>query len=184
MELQHINVKIYVEGDLPVDPADFIPVFHQWVKDKVLDELLIDVADYRHVPAGPGVLLVGLEADYDMDNTDNRWGLRYNRKAPLKGTNEDRFRQAFRSAAHACGMLEKEFAKSALMFSRREFELLVNDRALAPNTAETFEACKPELESFLQNLLGHDEFDMVHRGDPRSLFGVTITSAQPFELTA
>ena len=185
MELQHINVKIYVEGDLPVDPADFIPVFHQWVKDKVLDELLIDVADYRHVPAGPGVLLVGLEADYDMDNTDNRWGLRYNRKAPLKGTNEDRFRQAFRSAAHACGMLEKQFAgDSPLKFSRREFELFVNDRALAPNTPETFEACKPELESFLQNLLGHDEFDMVHRGDPRSLFGVTITSAQPFELTA
>ena len=60
MELQHINVKIYVEGDLPVDPAEFITVFHQWVKDKVLDELLIDVADYRHVPAGPGVLLVGL----------------------------------------------------------------------------------------------------------------------------
>ncbi len=185
MELQHVNVKIYVEGDLPVDPADFIPVFHQWVKDKVMDELLIDVADYRHVPAGPGVLLVGLEADYDMDNTDNRWGLRYSRKAPLEGTNEDRFRQAFRSAAHACGMLEKQFAgDSPLKFSRREFELFVNDRALAPNTPETFEACKPELESFLQNLLGHDEFDLVHRDDPRRLFGVTISSAQPFELTA
>ena len=184
MELQHINVKLYVEGDLPVDPAEFIPVFHQWVKDKVLDELLIDVADYRHVPAGPGVLLVGLEAEYDMDNTDNRWGLRYSRKAPLEGTNEDRFRQAFRSAAHACGMLEKEFAQSALKFSRREFELFVNDRALAPNTAETFEACKPELESFLKDLLGHNEFELVHRDNPRSLFGATITSSKPFELTA
>ena len=184
MELQHINVKIYVAGDLPVDPADFIPVFHQWVKDQVLDELLIDVADYRHVPAGPGVLLVGHEADYDMDNTDNRWGLRYSRKAPIEGSNEDRFRQAFRSTAHACGMLEKEFAKSALKFSRREFELFVNDRALAPNTPETFEACKPELESFLRNLPGHDEFELVHRDDPRSLFGVTISSAQPFEFSA
>jgi hypothetical protein len=180
MELQHINVK----GDLPVDPAEFIPVFHQWVKDKVLDELLIDVADYRHVPAGPGVLLVGHEADYDMDNTDNRWGLRYSRKAPLAGSNEDRFRQAFRSAAHACGMLEKQFAgDSALTFSRREFELFVNDRALAPNTPETFGACKPELESFLKNLLGHDEFELVHRAEPRRLFGVIISSAQPFELT-
>lgn len=183
MELQHINVKIHVEGDLPVDPADFIPVFHQWVKDQVMDELLIDVADYRHVPAGPGVLLVGHEADYEMGNTDNRWGLRYSRKAPLGGTNEDRFRQAFRSAAHACGMLEKEFAGSALTFSRREFEFVVNDRALAPNTPATFEACKPELESFLRSLLGHDEFALVHRDDPRSLFGVIISSAQPFALT-
>ena len=117
-----------------------------------------------------------------MDNTDNRWGLRYSRKAPLAGSNEDRFRQAFRSAAHACDMLEKEFAKSALNFSRREFELFVNDRALAPNTLATLKACRPELESFLKNLLGHDEFDLVHRDDPRSLFSVIISSDQPFEL--
>ncbi len=102
MQLQHVNVKIYVDGDLNVDPARFIEVFHRWIREQATNELLIDVADYRHVPSGPGVLLVGFEADYGMDNTGGRYGLRYNRKAPLEGSNADRVRQALRSAAYAC----------------------------------------------------------------------------------
>ena len=72
MDLQHVNVKFLVEGDLKVDPARFIEVFHQWIRDETLEELLIDVADYRHVPSGPGVMLIALEADYSMDHADNR----------------------------------------------------------------------------------------------------------------
>ena len=185
MELQHVNVKIFVDGKLPVDPARFIDVFHAWIREKVLDELLIDVADYRLVPAGPGVLLVGHQADYSMDHTDNRWGLRYNRKAPLAGSNEERFRQALGSAANACRLLEEHFADDGpLKFSRQEFELFINDRALAPNTPETFEACKPELESFLTNLLGHSEFSVEHHSDPRSRFGVTVHLTSPIDLKA
>ena len=184
MDLQHINVKIFVEGDLPVDLARFIDVFHEWIRNQALSELLIDVADYGHVPAGPGVLLVGHEADYSMDNTNDRFGLRYNRKAPLEGTNEDRFRQALRCALKACQLLEERFAGEGLKFSRREFELFVNDRALAPNTPETYAACRPELESFLQTVLGHDDFQMEHHSDPRSRFGITIQSARPFDLAS
>ena len=66
MNLQHINVKIYVEDDSAVDLSRFIDVFHSWIKQQLLDELLIDVADYRHVPAGPGVILIGHEADNAM----------------------------------------------------------------------------------------------------------------------
>ena len=32
-------------------------------------------------PAGPGVMLIGHQADYSVDNTDDRLGVRYNRKA-------------------------------------------------------------------------------------------------------
>ncbi len=185
MELQHVNVKIYVDGDLKVDPARFIEVFHQWIRDEALDELLIDVADYRHVPAGPGVLLVAREADYSMDNADNRWGLRYNRKAVLDGGNEDRFRQALRSAAQACLLLEAQLEdEGPLKFSRQEFELFINDLALVTNTPETYAACKPELEAFLNNVLGHGEFSLEHRSDPRSRFGVTVKVAKPFDLAA
>ncbi len=45
MELQHVNVKIFVEDDDAVDPERFIGAFHRWIRDRVLDELLIDVAD-------------------------------------------------------------------------------------------------------------------------------------------
>ena len=49
-------------------------VFHQWIRDSVCPEMLIDVADYRHVPAGPGVMLIGHEANYSLDNRENRLG--------------------------------------------------------------------------------------------------------------
>src|SRR4029079_10687443 len=138
MDLQHINMKIPVEGDLKVDPARFIEVFHRWVAEHAMSELLIDVADYRHVPNGPGVLVIGLEADYAMDNTDGVWGARYNRKAVLDGTNASRLAQALKSAAKAVSFLEKEFASEGpLKFSHNTFQLYINDRALAPNTGET-----------------------------------------------
>lgn len=183
MELQCINVKIYVEGELGVDPALFIDSFHAWVGPQATDELLIDVADYTHVPKGPGVLAIGLEADYSMDNADGKWGMRYNRKAPLDGDNASRLAQAFASAAKACEMMEKEFV-GKLAFSRREFEIFVNDRALAPNTAETFAACRDELEAALTKILGHDEFSLTHDENPRGRFRIFVASARAFDLQA
>lgn len=182
MNLQHVNVKIFVDGELNVDLEEFIKVFHRWIADQSMDELLIDVADYRHVPAGPGVVLIGHEADYSIDNNGNRFGLRYNRKAELDGANEDRLRQAFRSAAGACQSLESEFEN--LRFSRRQFQIFINDRMLAPNTHETFDACKGELESFLKNLLAHNNFIIEHKDDPRQLFTVEISVDEPMDLSA
>jgi hypothetical protein len=185
MEVQHVNVKVFVDGELRVDPARFIEVFHRWVRDQVLDELLIDVADYRHVPAGPTVLLVGLASDYSLDNTGNRYGLRYNRKWPLEGTNEDRIAQALCAAARVCRMLESELeADGPLRFSRHELELSINDRALAPNTPETYEACKPVFESALAQTLCHNDFKLTHDlDDPRRRFTVSVQAAQPFDFS-
>ncbi len=192
MNLQHVNIKIYVEGEPGIDAGRFIGVFHDWVREQEFDELLIDVADYRHVPDGPGVVLVGLEADYGMDNAGGRWGLLYNRKAELGGDNAARLGQAFGSAARACRMLEARFegdgggagGDDGLRFSRTEFELFINDRALAPNTAETLAACGPELESFIRDALGQTDFALKHHDDPRERFSVTVTTAGPIDLDA
>ncbi len=185
MELQHVNVKIYLDGKLTVDPARFIDLFHRWIREEMLPTLLIDVADYRHVPDGPGVMLIGHEADYNMDHTNGQWGLRYNRKAPLEGSNEDRFREAFAAAGEACRLIENDCSADGLRFSRTAFELFVNDRALAPNTADTLAAVQPEIESFLTNVLGQRGFTVEHLdADPRCRFGVSVHLAQPFDLEA
>ena len=184
MELQHVNVKLFVEGELPVDAGRFIDVFHRWIRESVLDDFLIDVADYRHVPDGPGVMLIGHDVDYAMDHVGGRWGLLYNRKASLDGSNEDRLRQAFSSAANACRLLEEEFSADGLKFSRNELQVIINDRALAPNTPETLAAAQPELESFLATLFGHNDFTITPESDTRRRFGVTVTSSSPFDLAA
>ena len=81
--VQHINVKIFVADPSAIDLADAVGVFHRWIKERACPEMLIDVAEYRHVPAGPGVMLIGHEANYSFDERENRLGLLYNRKEAL-----------------------------------------------------------------------------------------------------
>ena len=183
MELQHVNVKMLVDGDLSVDLARFIEIFHQWIQQQVFTELLIDVADYRHVPDGPGIVLVGHDCDYALDHTGGRFGLRYNRKAALNGSPDSRLRQAFAACSRACELLEEEFGDGALRFSRSEFEILLNDRALAPNTAETYEQFEAHLHAFL-NALGHEDYSVTRHPDPRSRVTLTLRLVAPFDLAA
>lgn len=179
MEIQHINVKVFVEGELPVEPEQFIAVFHGWVQEQAGEGVLIDVADYSHVPNGPGVMMIGLEADYSIDHTGGRWGLLYNRKAALAGSNMDRIRDALCRAAAACVRLEEQFSAEGLQFSRTEFDVIINDRALAPNTSETWERARPEIEAGLKSALGHADFTLERHSNPRGRFGVSVRCGTP-----
>ena len=179
MELQHINVKLFLEEDASIDFEKVVECFHEWTASQSMDELLIDVADYLHVPSGPGIVLVGHEADYALDNAQGRWGLLYNRKSAVDGSNSDRFQQAFHAAANACGKLEQPLS---LKFKRNEFQLTVNDRAFAPNTSETFEACQDEIKQFVQQTLGLQDAEIQPETEPRRRFGVHVKSNASFEL--
>ena len=168
--IQHINLKIFVSDPGAIELADAVGVFHQWIRDGVCPEMLIDVADYRHVAAGPGVLLIGHEANYSLDNRDNRLGLLYNRKASLGGSFQSRLDQAHQAALAACDRLELESAFSGkLKFDRTALEVFINDRLLAPNNDETWQALLPELESYF------DGFTIHRQGEPRDLFRVSVT---------
>ena len=181
MNLQHVNVKLLLKSNGNVDLEALIPVFHGWIQDRVCEELLLDVADYRHVPAGPGVVLIGLQADYAVDNNDDHLGLRYNRKAVLDGNNQDRLRQAARSALTACRRLEADpRLEGKLQFNGQEIEIFVNDRLLAPNTDATRDASEPDLRSFSQKLFGGGEYSLSYNTDPRRLFTAFVKASRPF----
>jgi hypothetical protein len=185
MELQHFVAKIPIDGPLAIDPAAVVDIFHRWVSSQAVPGvLLIDVAELLHVPDGPGVIAVGYEADTAFDHSQGIWGVLSRRKTVLPGTNADRIAQALRGAALAGTWLEEAFA-GKLKFSRTEFELVVNDRALAPNTPETAAVAVPAIESALRSLLG-DGGLRVTRGDPgpRLRFGVAVRCARPFDLKA
>ncbi len=175
IELQHINVKLFVRNPEKVDLEAVVPVFHSWIQGQIFDELLLDVADYSHVPDGPGVVLIGHEADYALDNTDGRLGVRYNRKAPWPGSNRERLVQATRSALSALHRLEQDFN---LHFNNREVEIVVNDRLLAPNTDETRRAAEPELKAFLDQLFGGTEYSLSYPSERRRLFGANAKLAR------
>ncbi len=181
MDLQHINVKLLVQDPEEVNLEPLIPIFHSWIQDQVCQELLLDVADYRHVDAGPGVVVIGHQANYCVDNTDHRLGVRYNRKAPLEGSNQDRLKQATRSALTACQRLESEpRLDGKLRFNGQEMEVFINDRLVAPNRDGTREALSSEFSSFFQKLFGGSEYSLSYGRDPRRLFTVSVKTRQPF----
>lgn len=178
MELQHVNVKLFVDGsEETLEPL--VPVFHRWIQEKALEELLLDVADYRHVYNGPGVMLIGHEANYSLDNTDGELGILYNRKTPLDGTNQDRLKQATRAALSVLQRLDAEpKLKGKIRFDGTRIQLIINDRFLAPNTAETRAAAEPELKAFYKTLFGANEYTAAYEEDPRRRFAVTLQTKQ------
>ena len=182
MEIQHVTLKLHLEHSGEVDLEPLIPIFHDWVREQSCEETLVDVADYRHVPAGPGILLVGHEADFSLDWGDNRLGVLYNRKARLGGENRVRFRQALRAVLTTCRKLEEDGRlEGKLGFESRAFELGVNDRLLAPNNPETYASLSPEIASFCDGLFGRNNYAVTHQADPRRRFSVLVETPLPMD---
>jgi hypothetical protein len=182
-DMDHVNVKIYVQESTSIDLRDAIQVFHRWIQDAVLNELVIDVADYRHVPAGPGVILIGDEANYSLDCAFNRLGLLYNRKRPSEGTVMDKLLKAFGSALLACSHLEDEAVfRGKLKFDAGRCEVILNDRLLAPNTEKTWLELKPHFETFFDGLFGSARYSMNRLGERRERIRIELNTPRPIDV--
>lgn len=133
MELYKLGIKIFISNPEAVRIRDVIPVFHSWIQQqKIEGHLLIDVHDYSHVYNGPGILLVGHEGNFCLDQADGRLGLVYYRKQPVA----DPLRVVFHAAQSAARLLEGEPKLNGIRFRSDEFQVFSNDRLLAPNSAE------------------------------------------------
>jgi hypothetical protein len=168
------QVKLYVDEPNGFRLEPFVPIFHAWIKNRALDEMLIDVADYGHVHHGPGVLLVGHGGDYYLDLGEGRPGLLYSRKREAPASDE-RLRDTFRRVLTACQLLEKEPEVSGKMrFRTNDVLLRINDRLRAPNTPDTFNELKPELEAFARRLYDGVAVSLSQEGTQRELFSVRL----------
>lgn len=173
-DMQHVNVKIFAEKADGVKLSDAIQVFHRWIQSGGLPELLIDVADYCHVPAGPGVVLIAHDANYSLDNSRDRLGLLYNRKSA--GGEQDHLGLSYDAAAAACQRLEQEPEfRGRLRFDRGDVEVTLNDRLLHPNTDEGWEEIRPEVTEFFDRLFGAGSYSIARASaDPRERLRLTI----------
>ena len=174
MEPTKFQLKVYTKAG-EIELEKLVPVFHEWIRaKKIPDELLIDVADYAHVPQGPGVVLIGHQSDYYLDVADNRPGLLYSRKRGFEGDFQAGIEDTFRRALEACQMLEQE-ADLDFEFATSEVFFRVQDRLRAPNAAETYEAYEPALRQATSAFFGEAAaFERV--GGPREPFAVRINT--------
>lgn len=181
MELQKLNVKFFVEQPDSIPLTDFIEVFHNWIQ--ATDGVYHDVADYSHMQAGPGIVLVAKDAHVSIDESGGRRGLVYSQKAVLVGTPRDMLRHVFRAALKNCRQLEAEPALAGkLRFAANEAVISLNDRLLGANSSESFDEFKQAIEAFAKQLYGGAEVDFERDAEPRQRLNVHLKTSASIDL--
>ncbi len=183
-----VQVKLFLdppEGVAPngagIDLARFTAVFQRWIQDKALEGQLVDVADYRHVLEGPGIILIGHDSDYSMEKRDGRLGLLYTRKRHGDSTDlQGQLRAALRLGLTACQLLENEPTFTPrLKFGADEVEIRFPDRLQLPNEPETFALVRDDIRTVVDELYGEDAaFALPVKQDARYVFTVRVRAEE------
>ncbi len=177
MSVPHrLEVKYFLEPGAAIEPGRIIPIFHDWIRSRSVDGLLIDVADYRHVPDGPGVILVGHDVDYALDFQGRVPGLRHVRKVnriagdlPLA----DHLAALLANGWQACQAL-----RDLAQFRPQPAEITLTDRLRAPNRPETHDRLRPGVHRAAEAVFGRPvKVESVAR-DPREPLTFRLTAAE------
>ncbi len=163
MTPERIQIKLFRHSE--TDLKELIPTFHEWIRDETVDGLLIDVADYRHVPNGPGLLLMGHDGDYSVANDNGRTAIVYKHKRDWPSAElADRVNFALDRALNVASKLESD--------PINQIEISFPDRLNTPNTAETFEALAPTISTVASQAL-NTPIQFTHGStDPRHMFAL------------
>jgi hypothetical protein len=163
MKSEKLQIKFFAKPNDAFELEQIVPVFHRFIREHAFDELMIDVADYKHVKHGPGVVLVGDANDYYLDEGEGRPGLQFSRKRHGSGP-EGRLLEGFARALKACTLLEAapELA-GKLSFATDEILLRLPDRLNAPNDDASFSEFSKELAPLLDKLYGAGSY-AIERG--------------------
>ncbi len=176
MDATRLQIKIYSDNLKPEEVEQFVPVFHRWIRENVLDEMVIDVADYTHVHQGAGVVLVGHGSDYYVDQGEGRPGLLYSRKRALPA-GASILEDALTRAQNAAKLLSAEpgLAHSPV-FGTKEVLIRVPDRLSVQNDDASFEKVKGEVSAALQKAFGKS-FTLKREGNERDALTIRATAA-------
>ena len=175
-DIVRIGAKLYVRNPEVIDLDAYIGLFHGWIQGRTLDGQPIDVADYSHVPDGPGVMLIGHEADRALDLGEGRPGVVYQRKRDLEGSLVERIAFVIAQATRTADRIEAEPSAGGVRFGRDEILLRFNDRLNAPNDDATLDALRPAIEAALA-AVGPGRVAAIERlaDDPRGPLTVRVT---------
>src|SRR5262245_39679508 len=175
MDLHKFGIKFFAADAEGIDVLKLIPMYHRWIQQKLLEDLLIDVADYSHVPAGPGVMLIAHEGNYALDETGHQRGVLYYSKQPLAGELPERLTRVASKALKAAQLMRGEAELAGeLKLPGNALQFFANDRLAAPNTSATWAALEPALRTFLDRLYGGAPYALEREADPKERLSVQV----------
>ncbi|OFV92261.1 MAG: hypothetical protein A3H28_17380 [Acidobacteria bacterium RIFCSPLOWO2_02_FULL_61_28] len=172
--LQRIQIKLAADAPpgLKLDP--FLEIFSRWRKETHPAEW-VDLADYAHLPRGPGIVLIGQRCNVSFDLADPGPGILYAARKGLTGSHTERLGAAFQWCLEFSKRLlaEPEFPKEVRVRTDR-LEIRFNDRLETPNTASTDAELRPAVEQVLNALFGAGEYQLTPITDPNDCYGLTV----------
>jgi len=174
---KRISIKFYAEAQPGFDITQAVPVFHRWIREHLItNELLIDVADYKHVVDGPGVLLVGHEADYGLAVVAGRLELLYTRKREVGDSLAGVFHTLFAQSLAAARLLESDPELAGLRIRTDKAEVAFLDRLHFKNAEENADAVNPTLQQVATAVYPVEVFVQRIVNDPRQPLTVQISA--------
>lgn len=182
MDLKRIEVKFYLPDEDAISSDDAFRVFNSWIP-QTADEVLVDVADYSHVPDGPRTLLVAHEHNYALDYTDRRLGLYCANKMASGDDLVVRIRATVETALKACQRLERESEfEGKVRFDGGELLLTANDRLNAPNTDATASAVEPHIRAVADGLYSGAKVTIERDTNPKQRFNLRVKVDGDFDV--
>lgn len=177
METQRLALKLFAAAPCEATSKEYILFFHRTIQEGGLPETFIDVTDYSHVPNGPGVMLICHEAHYSMDHAAGRLGLKCATKRGAAGDSAARVRRVLQKTLSAAAAMESHEALSGkIRFSTDTLLFSIEDRLVAPSTAETFQVVAPVLAEVIGSVWGVPPV-LARVGSPKECFQVEATMA-------
>jgi hypothetical protein len=174
--------KVYAREPHTLDDtsAALVLVFHRWIRERALPAVMLDVADYAHVPEGPGVILVCHEVSFALDASDGRLGLAAQRRRPGEGGTAGAvgvLAATLRQVREVADRLQREPSlEGRLRFDSSVVRVEINDRLWAPNTSDAFAAVAPLVQRAAATAFpGASPAVARLANDPRERLAVEIT---------
>ena len=185
MKPRRISIKFFSPEGAAGELSAAIGLFHRFIQEQTVEGLLVDVADYIHVPEGPGVILVGREIEYGLDSTGGRPGLLTTGKRIENTSLGDSLRTVLRRALVVIAAIEADGSTGA-RFDTRGFELRILDRLQGPNEAGAFDEAQKEMLGVLGEIPGGEALAVSRLGEetPRQVLALAAQGEVELEISA
>lgn len=182
-KLQKINIGWNLRDPKMLRDEELFRIFNEWISENG-DEVLIDVADYKHLHHGPTTILIGHSANYFLETEDQRKSLVYARKQPQDGDLSKRLTLTLRSSLNCCIKLENHpELQGRVKFDGGEVQFVANDRLQAANTEENIQCLQQHLSPILDTLYGPQKYTFECANQPEDRLAVTARTTSATDIS-
>ena len=170
--MKPLRLTVSVPAALGAPLENATGVFHRFIQRGLVEGFILDVADYRHVPNGPGLMLIGQDLDYGI--TPSNFYVTIKRRGADDAATQ--FRDGVRILLGAVEQINEDGALPT-EFDLSWVTVTVADRKLG-TPEEIQSALLTELEPVAVEVFGEGTaLTAVDSTDPRELPRITVAAA-------